>query len=131
MSATPHTIRYSRGAVVLVPFPFTDQSATRRRPALVVSSDDYNQACPDRVLARITSQPPDVLPPGDYTLQEDDWKAAGLIAASIVRCGKLVTTETSLVLRQLGSMPAEAMAEINRYITTALALAEVAGKEKA
>ncbi len=125
MSAMLPTITYRRGAVVLVPFPFTDQSGSRRRPALVVSSDAYNQACPDRVLVRITSQPPTVPLIGDYTLKDGDWQAAGLIAPSIVRCGKIITVETSLILRELGVMPASAMSEIDQHIIAALGLGAI------
>jgi mRNA interferase MazF len=35
----PNTTIYSFGDVILVPFPFTDQTATKKRPAVVVSSD--------------------------------------------------------------------------------------------
>jgi mRNA interferase MazF len=44
-----------RWDILLVPFPFTDLSTTKKRPALVVSRDAYN-AGPDVVIAFITSQ---------------------------------------------------------------------------
>jgi len=34
---------YKFGDIVLVSFPFTDQSTTKKRPALIVSSDSYNR----------------------------------------------------------------------------------------
>jgi mRNA interferase MazF len=44
------------GDVVLVPFPFTDQSGAKKRPAVVVSSAAYNVGRPDLILMAITSQ---------------------------------------------------------------------------
>jgi mRNA interferase MazF len=44
------------GDVIVVPFPFTDQSATKKRPAVVVSSDSYQRERPDVILMAITSQ---------------------------------------------------------------------------
>ena len=53
---TPVATSCRRGEVVLVPFPFTDLSSAKQRPALVVSADDWNAAQPDVVLVAITSQ---------------------------------------------------------------------------
>lgn len=46
---------YSFGDVVLVPFPFTDQSGTKKRPAVIVSSSGYNANRRDLVIMTITS----------------------------------------------------------------------------
>lgn len=47
---------YRFGDVVLVPFPFTDQSAAKQRPAVVISSEAYQQAKPDLIVMAVTSQ---------------------------------------------------------------------------
>jgi mRNA interferase MazF len=44
------------GDVVLVPFPFTNQSSSKQRPAVVISNLAYNLARPDAVVMAITSQ---------------------------------------------------------------------------
>lgn len=44
------------GDVVLVPFPFTSQAASKRRPAIVVSNQTYNTARHDVVVMAVTSQ---------------------------------------------------------------------------
>ena len=66
----PSTISYKRGDVVLVPFPFTDFSSSKQRPALVVSADGLNATRDDVLVAAITSQVPAVLavdwPSGDH-----------------------------------------------------------------
>jgi mRNA interferase MazF len=46
---------YEFGAVVLVPFPFTDQSASKRRPAVIVSSRAFNETRLDVVVMAVTS----------------------------------------------------------------------------
>ena len=47
---------YNFGDIVLVPFPFTDQSTSKKRPAVVVSSFEYNKNRQDLVLMAVTSQ---------------------------------------------------------------------------
>ncbi len=44
------------GDIVLVPFPFTDQTTTKKRPAVVVSSSEYQHQRPDVVVMAVTSQ---------------------------------------------------------------------------
>jgi mRNA interferase MazF len=46
---------YSQGQVVLIPFPFTDLTTTKQRPAVIISSNAYNRTHPDLILAAITS----------------------------------------------------------------------------
>ncbi|MGE3342591.1 MAG: type II toxin-antitoxin system PemK/MazF family toxin [Vicinamibacterales bacterium] len=73
----PTTTAYSFGDVVLVPFPFTDQTAAKKRPAVVISSQAYNRQRPDVIVMAITSR---VLraagAPGECVIQE--WAAARL-----------------------------------------------------
>jgi mRNA interferase MazF len=47
---------YEYGDIILVPFPFTDQTTSKKRPATVASSSIYNSMRPDLVLMAITSQ---------------------------------------------------------------------------
>lgn len=67
---------YQRGDVLLVPFPFSDLSTTKVRPALVVSSSVYHASEPDLLLAAVTSNLAGAKSVVDYRLQ--DWQAAGL-----------------------------------------------------
>ena len=47
---------YEFGDVLLLPFPFTDQTGVKKRPAVVVSSKAYNQSHLDVVVMAITTQ---------------------------------------------------------------------------
>jgi len=50
-------VTYKPFEVVVVPFPFTDRNADKRRPALVLSDDrQFNRLSDHAVLAMITSQ---------------------------------------------------------------------------
>src|SRR3954452_5488921 len=60
---------YQRGDVLLVPFPFSDLSATKVRPAIVVSSHLYHNTEPDLLLAGITSNTIVLNADLDYVLQ--------------------------------------------------------------
>lgn len=89
------------GAVVLVPFPFTDQTASKQRPAVVISTATYNAARPDIILMAITSQLRASAAFGEVWLA--DWQAAGLLKPSAVK-PVIATLEAPLVIRQLGTL---------------------------
>jgi len=105
--------------VVLVPFPFTDLSAVKRRPALVISNDEYNRVTGDVIIAQITSKVNSPPRPGDYRLR--GWQAAGLLLPSLVRA-RMTTLHTSLLVRTLGRMPEGEMRSIDQSLAVALGL---------
>jgi mRNA interferase MazF len=97
----PPTTGFEFGDVVLVPFPFTDQSTTKKRPAVVVSSSGYNANRPDLVVMAISSRVRMPVSFGEVILE--DWKGAGLLAPSVVK-PVLATIERGLILRRLGRL---------------------------
>lgn len=88
--------------IVVVPFPFTDRAATKRRPALVLSNAHFNQQAQHAVMAMITSADQFAWP-GDCPIQ--DLTAAGLTTACLVRL-KLFTLDERLVIRRAGALAA-------------------------
>lgn len=92
---------YKRGDVILVQFPFTDGSGSKKRTALVVSSDLYNSTTPDVLIASLTSNLTAVSHPGDHVLV--DWKAANLLFPSLAQT-KIATVEASSIERKLGEL---------------------------
>lgn len=97
----PPTTSCSFGDTVLVPFPFTDPSAAKRRPAVVISTSRYNAERRDLIIMAVTSQAQ--LEGAIGEVQVKDWKGAGLIKPSVVK-PVITTIEKSLVLRRLGSL---------------------------
>jgi mRNA interferase MazF len=94
-------IDFDFGDVVLVPFPFTDQSSINKRPAVVVSSTTYNRDRPDIIILAVTSQ---ITAPSQIgTFLVKDWKAAGLLKPSVVK--PIITTlQKTLVKKKLGRL---------------------------
>jgi mRNA interferase MazF len=99
-------VSFERFAVVRVPFPFTDRTAAKNRPALVLSdAAAFNVPAGHSVMAMITSA---TNPPWPLDCPIGDLAAAGLPAASLVRF-KLFTLDHRLVRGQLGQLsPADA-----------------------
>ncbi len=97
----PSTTVYSFGDVVLVPFPFTDQTTAKKRPAVVVSSDAYNKARPDVILMAITGHLSGYPRIGEVVVT--NWKEARLLKPSTVK-PILATIEKSLIIRSLGQL---------------------------
>lgn len=112
---------YDTYDVVVVPFPFTDRSTSKRRPALVLSdSEAFNNAVSQSVLAMITSRTNTPWPP-DIPIEDLD--AAALPAPSMVRM-KLFTLDHKLILRKAGRLALEdqqnvraALANLLRFAT--------------
>lgn len=93
----------SVGAVVLVPFPFSDLTQAKLRPAAVLADVEKN----DWILAQITSKPY-----GDskaITITNNSLADGSLQVTSYIRPGKLFTSNTSLMVKQVGSLKKEVL----------------------
>lgn len=87
--------------VVVVPFPFTDNTTTKRRPALILSdAKSFNQQAGQVVMAMITSARNSDWP---LDIEIQDLDSAGLPASSIIRM-KLFTLDEHLIIRKAGSL---------------------------
>lgn len=92
---------YSRGAIVLVPFPFSNQSDTKKRPAIVISSNAYNTASSDLVIMAVTSHKEKISGLDECAIE--NWKEAGLLKPSYIKTA-ISTVERKLILKKLGSL---------------------------
>ncbi len=93
--------RFEFGDIILVPFPFTDQSTTKKRPAVVVSTKPYNQQRPDLIIMAVTSQIRPTSTIGEVIIQ--DWQIAGLLKPSAIK-PVITTIEKPLVIKTLGRL---------------------------
>jgi mRNA interferase MazF len=106
---------YQFGDVLLVPFPFTDQSASKQRPGVIVSSAAYHRARRDLVLMPITSQLRGSGTFGEVMVQ--DWQAAKLLKPSAIK-PVFATLEQALVIRVLGRLSARDAQALKEVLAT-------------
>lgn len=95
--------RFEFGDIVLVPFPFTDYSTTKKRPAVVISSDAYNSERLDLIIMAVTSQIRPTAALGEVIVQ--DWQTAGLLKPSVIK-PVITTIEKELIIKLIGRLKA-------------------------
>lgn len=104
---------YSRHDVVRVPFPFTDRTAEKSRPALILSDRaTFNAVAAHSVMAMITSAQHTRWP---LDVHISDLAAAGLPISSLVRF-KLFTLDHRLIRGVLGRLSADDAASVNKNV---------------
>ena len=107
---------FSKNEVVLVRYPFSDLTAAKIRPAVVIgelySSDDH-------LIVPLTSRTSD-LRAGEFVLA--DWQAAGLNLPSAVKRG-IYTVHGSLVLKSLGRLSSRDSQQVEQSLRLWLGLA--------
>lgn len=112
-----------RGDVVLIPFPYTDLSTAKTRPAVVISSPLYHTLRSELLLAYISSQVTKAHPQLDYLLL--DWKASHLPKPSFVR-PKIASIEPNLVIYRVGHLSVRDLQEVDSRLRKAMALTQTA-----
>jgi mRNA interferase MazF len=91
---------YSQGEILIVPFPFSDLSAVKKRPVLVVSTKKYNDSADDLVICGITSN----LKNSNFSVLFDnkDLVSGKIPAPSRIKADKLFTIEKTKVIKSVG-----------------------------
>ncbi len=90
---------YSRNDILLVRYPFSDLSAAKVRPAVVVSALHPSE---DSFIVPLTSRLHNLLQ-GEFALQ--DWKEAGLNVPTAIKRG-IYTIHPDLVIKLVGRLSA-------------------------
>ena len=114
--------RLKRGDIVLVPFPFTNLTTEKLRPAVIVSAEPRES---DIVIAFISSVVlSGELPVADFLLGSNhpDFPQTGLKKASVFKMKKLLTIERTKIVRRLGKVSPGIQKELDRRLREALSL---------
>ena len=111
-----------RGDIVLVPFPFTDLSLRKIRPAVIISPDPQGE---DIILAAISSVPLKTkLMPTEFMFESThpDFSKTGLKKSSVFKLNKLLTLHHSIIIRRLGFVSDELQKQLDKHLAKAVGL---------
>jgi mRNA interferase MazF len=108
-----------KGKIVLLPFPFTDLTAAKLRPALIIHEGNE-----DVVVAFISSKVQSELSEADVLVSKKDvgFKESGLKVDSLIKLDRIATVLKDLIVGELGELDAESRREVNQKLTKMLEL---------
>ena len=118
--------RFSRGDVVLVPFPFVVISDIKRklRPALVISDHSKRRRYSDIILVPITSRIPRSTFPTEVTIEETSsyFHTTGLAKTSMVRCEMIMTLPEDIIVKKIGIFHKELMVSVAQALKVSIGI---------
>ncbi|HEA69556.1 MAG TPA: type II toxin-antitoxin system PemK/MazF family toxin [Desulfobacterales bacterium] len=102
--------KFVKGDIVVVPFPFTDLTQSKRRPAFVISELSGD----DRILCQITSQ--SVRDEYSVSIDDSDFETGGLHHKSNVRPNRIFTCDMTIILYRIGHLKSEKIKQITNKL---------------
>ena len=109
----------NQGEIVLINIPFSNLKATKKRPVLIISKNEYNNKQDDIIIAAITSN----ITSKDYTVEfeNSDMKKGFLPKKSCVRADKLYSLDKSLIIKNFGIVSDDIISKVINMIFKVLA----------
>jgi mRNA interferase MazF len=98
--------RFVKGDIVVVPFPFSDLTQAKRRPALVLAEIEGD----DRILCQITSQ--HVRDKYAIELDDSDFQVGSLRQKSNIRPSRIFTSDIRIILYRVGQLKPDKVANV-------------------
>ena len=106
--------KFVKGDIVVIPFPFSDLSGTKRRPALVITDLPGD----DIILCQITSVTR--LDNFAIPLKNNDFIFGSISIESLIRPNKIFTADRNLILYKIGHLSNTKIAEVINSIVSLL-----------
>lgn len=113
-----------RGDILLVRFPFSTGTGAKVRPALVVQTDRNNVRLTNVIVVAITTTTHRSNQPTQLLVQAGtpEGRQSSLAHDSVITCENIATLDTGLILRKIGSLPADVMLQVNDCLKASLDL---------
>jgi mRNA interferase MazF len=105
-----------RGDIVLIPVPFTDLTAQKRRPVIIISNRTFHDASADIPVVAMTSQPRQT--PFGFQITNSDLVEGTLNRPGFVRPDKIYTLARSIIVKKFGRVSPSIIERIRKLIET-------------
>ncbi|MCA9750334.1 MAG: type II toxin-antitoxin system PemK/MazF family toxin [Romboutsia sp.] len=103
--------KYNQGSIVLIPYPYTDLSNTKKRPVVIISKDSINKE--NYIVSKITS----VIRNDQFTFTIKDIDTeTKLKYKSEVRTNEIFTVHKSLIIKKLTSFKRESLRQLTEKV---------------
>lgn len=108
-----------KGKIILIPVPYTDLTAAKLRPALVIFEGRR-----DLIVAAITTSMSNIFPEWDVIIDDNDQRfhETGLKAASVLKLTKISTVSKDLAEGELGEINGDLRDDINKKLRRIFAI---------
>lgn len=103
-------VEYTKGDVVVLPFPFSDLSSAKRRPALIVTKSIGK----DIILAQITSQKTNNK--FNIELNESEFENGSLPQKSYIKVNRLFSADIRIIIKKAGKIKHKKKEEVKNKI---------------
>ncbi len=100
--------------LLLVPFPFSDQSGKKVRPVIVISNNDFNKYSEDILVVGVTTN----ISKDKYTvnLRNNDLEIGSLFATCCIKAENLLKIDKELIIKKIGKIKIEKVYDVNSKI---------------
>ena len=103
---------YKQGEIVIIPFPFSDLSAIKQRPVLILSKDFDNQNTDDVLICGITSN----LKESKHSIliENNNLSYGSIPRISRIKVDKLFTLSQSIITKKVGQVNKETFEKVKK-----------------
>ena len=105
---------FIKGDIVVIPFPFSDLSGSKRRPTLVLADLPGN----DIILCQITSQ--QIKNPYSVAINSNDFLTGSLPVSSNIRPTRIFTADKNIIVRKAGTIKPVIIAQVSKVLLNLL-----------
>ncbi len=99
--------------MVLIPVPFTDLKAVKKRPGIIISSDKFNKKGEDIIISAITSN---TKKQKGIKLGKENLENGKLPKPSLILPNKLYTLKKAIILKKFGKINSKTFNELKEKI---------------